>query len=166
MLDTIGRYLQGLANVQDAYPLTRIFQPLGDRYSSQPLTSAGLVINAGGAAFAKIGAAPFYAVAGGTLVTIAAGAAMPALTGINVTAAYYNVACFFVDSAGNLTVAAGVQAATLGGVVFPQFPQKKALIGFLIITNGAGFTGGTTALDAGTTVYVSPVGAFDPTVLL
>jgi len=100
-------------------------------------------------------------------VSVAAGTALPALTGINATvAAPWVIAAFFVDSAGNLTVAGGNPGATLGAVTWPQFPQKKSLIGFAIIYNAAGFTGGTTALDAGTTVYISPLGAFDPTVLL
>jgi len=36
----------------------------------------------------------------------------------------------------------------------------------LVITNAGAFTGGTTALDTATTVYISPTGPFDPTVLL
>lgn len=166
MLDTMSRYIQGLANIQDGYTLQRILAPLVDRYSTQPLTTAGLVINAGGAAFPKIGAADFYASVAGVLVKIAAGTAMPALTGITAAAGGFNVACFFVDSAGVVTVAGGTPGATVGAVVFPQFPAKKALIGFLIITNAGAFTGGTTALDAGTTIYVSPSGPFDPTVLV
>lgn len=166
MLDTMSRFLAGLANVQDAYSLQRILAPLVDRYSSQPLTSAGLVIKAGGGVLAKTGAADFYATAGGVLVKIAASTDMPSLTGINITAANFNVVCFFIDSAAAVTIAAGTQGATLGAVVFPQFPVKKALVGFLIITNASTFTGGTTALDAATTVYVSPLGAFDPTVLI
>lgn len=166
MLDTIGRYLQVIANVQDAYALTRILDALGDRYSSQPLTSAGLVINGAGALFPKIGAVDFYATAGGVLVKLAAGTALPAPTGVNAAASAFNVACYYVDGGGNVTVFAGSPAATLAGVAFPQPQVKKAMIGFLIITNAAGFTGGTTALDAGTTVYISPIGAFDPTVLL
>jgi hypothetical protein len=166
MLDTMTRLLTGISDTQSRTALRRILKPLVDRYSSQPLTSAGLVINAGGAAFPKIGAADFYASATGILVKVAAGTAMPALTGIVITAAFFNVVCFYVDNAGNLTVAAGTQSATLGGVVFPQPPDGKALVGFLIISNGAGFTGGTTALDAGTTVYVSTIGPFDPTVLV
>lgn len=166
MLDTITRYMAGLSNNLDSYFLVRIFDALGDRYSSQPLTSAGLVISAGGATTAKTGAAVFYAVAGGALVSVAAGTTLPALTGITTTAGQYVVACFFVDGAGNLTVAGGAPGATLGAVGWPQFPQKKALVGFLIITYASAFTGGTTPLDTATTVYVSPLGAFDPTVLL
>lgn len=166
MLDTMSRYLQGLSDVKDAYTLQRILNPLADRFSSQPLTSAGLVIKAGGGVLAKTGAADFYATANGVLVKIAAATDMPALTGINIGAAAFNVACFFVDSAAVVTVAAGIAGATLGAVVFPQFPVKKALVGFLIITYASAFTGNTTPLDTATTVYVSPLGAFDPTVLL
>jgi hypothetical protein len=166
MLDTMGRYLQGLSNVKDSYALQRVLAPLADRYSSMPLTTAGLVIKAGGGVLAKTGAAAFYGVAAGALVTIAGGTDMPALTGINIGAGAYNVACFFIDSASVVTVLPGTQGATLGAVGWPQFPQKKALVGFLIITYASAFTGNTTALDTATTVYVSPVGPFDPTVLL
>jgi hypothetical protein len=90
---------------------------------------------------------------------------MPALTGINAGAGKFQVACFFIDSAGVVTALGGTQGATVGGVVFPEFPKNKALVGFLIITYASAFTGGTTALDTATTVYVSPLGAFDPTAL-
>jgi len=100
------------------------------------------------------------------LVTIAGSTDMPSLAGINISAGAYNVACFFVDSAGATTVLAGTQGATLAAVQFPQFPVNKALIGFLIITYASAFTGNTTPLDTATTVYVSPLGAFDPTVKL
>jgi hypothetical protein len=166
MLDTIGRYLQGLSNVKDARFLQTIINPIGDRYSSQPLTSAGLVIKAGGSTLAKTGAADFYASVTGVLVKIAASTDMPALTGINVGAGSFCTVYFFVDSAGTVTVAAGTPGATLAAVVPPQFPQGKALVGFLILTYASAFTGGTTPLDTATTVYVSPLGPFDPTVLL
>jgi hypothetical protein len=160
------RYLAGVTERGFSFALRHILVPLVDRYSSQPLTSAGLVISVAGATTAKIGAADFYASVAGDLVKIAAGTAMPALTGVNITAANFNVACFFVDGAGAVTLAAGVQAATLAGVVWPDFPKNKALIGFLIITNAGAFTGGTTPLDTATTIFVSPLGAFDPTVLI
>jgi hypothetical protein len=166
MLDTVTRFMAGLANPKDGYFLQRILNALADRYSSQPLTSAGLVISGAGLLVAKTGAADFYATAGGVLVKVAAGTVLPALTGINAPAGGFNVACFFVDSAGVVTVAGGNPAATLGGVGWPQFPVKKALIGVLVITNAGAFTGGTTALDTATTVYISPLGSFDPTVLL
>jgi hypothetical protein len=124
-----------------------------------------LVIKAGASALAKTGSSDFYASVTGILVKIAASTDMPALTGINISAGSFNVVCFFVDSAGTVTAAAGTQGATVGAVVFPQFPKGKALVGFLIITYASAFTGGTTALDTATTVYVSPLGAFDPTVL-
>lgn len=166
MLDTVTRYLEGLHDHKNRYHLRRLFRPLADRLSSQALLTAGLVIKAGGGVLTKIGAAAFYGVAGGSLVTIAASTDMPSLTGINITASNFNVVCFFIDSASVVTVAAGTQATTIGGVVFPQFPESKALVGFLLITNGSTFTGGTTALDTATTVYFSPTGPFDPTVLL
>jgi hypothetical protein len=166
MLETMTRYVAGITESRWQHSLRRVLAPLVDRYSSQPLTSAGLVIKAGGNVLAKTGSSDFYAVANGVLVKIAASTDMPSLTGINMTAAFFNVVCFFVDSAGVVTVSAGTQGATLGAVVFPQFPTRKALIGFLIINYASAFTGGTTPLDTATTIYVSPLGAFDPTVLI
>lgn len=163
--DTIRRWLNsGVSDVRVRTHLQAILEPLGDRYSSQPLTSAGLVIKSGSSALAKIGASDFYAIADGVLVKIAASTDMPALVG-NIGAGKFNVYCFFVDSAGTTSVAMGTEGAALGNVVFPQFPKNKALVGFLIVTYASAFTGGTTPLDTATTVYVSPLGPFDPAML-
>lgn len=166
MIDTMTRWLAGVSAAATASSLRQILYPLVDRYSTQPLRTAGLVISSGGATVAKIGAADFYASVGGVLVKIAASTDMPALTGITITAAKFNVVCFYVDVAGTVTALAGTQGATLGAVVFPVPPIKKALVGFLIITYASTFTGGTTALDTATTVYVSPLGPFDPSALV
>jgi len=166
MIDTITRFVQALPDMPGKMHLITLFKALGDRLSSQPLATAGLVIKAGGGVLTKIGATPYYGVANGKLVTIAAATDMPALTGLVITAASFNVACFFVDSASVVTVAFGTEGTTLGKVVFPTFPENKALVGLLIITHSSTFTGGTTALDTATTVYVSPVGPCDPTVLI
>lgn len=166
MRDTMTRYLNGITDDLWKRALRVPLTYIADKYSSQPLTTAGLVIKAGGSTLAKTGAADFYATAKGVLVKIAAATDMPALTGLVITATNFNVACFFVDSAGAVTLAAGTQGATLGAVAWPQFPLGSALVGFLIITHSATFTGGTTPLDTATTVYVSPLGPFDPTVLV
>jgi hypothetical protein len=133
--------------------------------SSQATSTAGLVIKAGGGVLAKIGAAAFAGVANGVPVAIAASTDMPALPG-TITAAKFNVYCFFIDAASVVTVLQGTEGATLAAAKFPQFPVGKALVGYLVVTHSSAFTGGTTALDTATTVYVSPVGAFDPTINL
>lgn len=165
MQDTIIRWLEGIASQKDRYSLQNLLWPIGDRLSSQPLNTAGLTIKAGGSTLAKTGATDFYAVANGVLVKISASTDMPALTGITIAATKFNVVCFVVDSAGVVTALSGTQGAALGNVVFPQLPKNKALVGFLIITYASTFTGGTTALDTATTVYISPLGAFDATIL-
>lgn len=164
--DTITRNLQPLASQPGKQHLLTVLKAIGDRMSSQPLRTAGLVIKAGGGVLAKIGSADYYASVNGVLVKIAASTDMPALTGLTITAAYFNVACFFVDSAGTVTVAFGTEGSTLALVKWPPFPENKALVGCLIITHSSTFTGNTTALDTATTVYISPVGAFDPTILI
>lgn len=166
MLDTIRRYLEGISDQKDRRHIQYIVDPIGDRYSSCALSQNTLAITSGGATTAKIATSDFYAVANGVLVKIASGTNLPALTGINISAGFFNVVCFFIDSGGNVTVAAGTQGASLGAVVFPQFPKNKALVGFLLITYASAFTGGTTPLDTATTVYFAPDGAFDPTVLV
>ena len=166
MLDTMTRYLAAIKEPISRRAVRSVVRPLVDRFSSLPLTSAGLVIHGAGSALAKTGASDFYASVQGDLVKIASGTDMPALTGINISAGSFNVAVFFVDTAGTVTVAGGTQGATLAAVNWPQFPEGKALVGFLIITYASAFTGGTTPLDAATTVYVSPLGPFDPTALV
>ena len=166
MQDTIASRLNTMASVSDENALRPILNALADRFSSQALSSAGLVIKTGGSALAKTGSAAWYGVANGVPVSIAGSTDMPALTGINVSAGKYNVACFFIDSAGTVTALGGTEGATLAAVKFPESPVGKALVGFLIITYASAFTGGTTALDTATTVYVNPIGAFDPNIIL
>lgn len=162
---------QRLANMRDGNDkgaLRPVLSAIVDRFSSQATATAGLVIKAGGGVLAKTGATAFQGVAGGVPVTIDASTDMPALTGINITAAKYNVVCFFIDSASVVTAVAGTEGASLAAVKFPDFDNQrgKALVGYLIITYASAFTGGTTPLDTATTVYVSPTGAFDPTLLV
>lgn len=165
--DTMQRWVEGVRDVASRFSLTRLLYPLFDRQTSTPLNSAGLVIHGTASTVAKTGASDFYALASGVLVKIAAATDMPALVGTVVNATF-NVFCFFVDAAGTKTVAMGTAGSTLAKVAFPQFPEGKALIGFIIInpTGTGNFVGGTTALDDATvvpnTAYVSPTGGFDP----
>lgn len=170
MKDTIIRYLTGVPAATMREALRQIFNPIGDRLSSQMLSNSTLVIGSVSKTVPKTGAAISYGVVQGVPVEIAAGTAMPALSG-TVTEATYNVYCFFIDSASVVTSAMGTAGATWAAVKFPPFPVGKALIGWVRVfpTTGS-FVGGTTELDDGTVVpratYASPVGAFDPTVLL
>lgn len=165
MLNTVAQQLAALAAIGDRNALRPVINAVADRMSSQALTSAGLVISAT-TTLAKTGAAIFYAVADGKHVSIAAGTDMPALTGLNITAAKFNVAVFYIDSAGTVTVGFGTEGATAAAVKFPQTPEKKAIVGYLMITYASAFTGGTTVLSTATTLYISPVGAFDPSITL
>lgn len=165
MKDRISSFLQAIKAGSDQRALQNVFKSQARHTSHVALATAGLLIKAGGGVLAKTGTGVFYATVGGRLVTIAASTDMPALTGLVITANSFNVACFFIDSASVVTVKFGVEGTALLSVTFPDFPVDKTLVGFLIITHSATFTGGTTALDTATTVYVSPVTAFDPTYL-
>jgi len=165
MQNTVTQQLGAMVETRDKDALRPLLRALADRFSSCATSTAGLVIKAGGGTLAKTGAVAFAGVASGVPVAIAAATDMPALVG-TITAAKYNVFCFFIDSASTVTVAMGTEGATIAAVKFPPFPEGKALVGYLVITHSSTFTGGTTALDTATTVYVSPVGAFDPTIIL
>jgi hypothetical protein len=167
MQATISQLLGGHANENMRAALSPILRALGDRLSCQATASAGLVITGASATTTKTGATAFQGVVRGVLVTIAAGVNMPALVGTG-TANAFNVFAFYIDAASVVTSAKGLEGTTLGKVVFPVVPEGKTMVGYLIITSTGTFIGGTTALDAaGVTInYVSPVGAFDPTVLL
>ena len=166
MTATVQQWLEGVANAKTRFALLEIIGSIADRFSSCATSSAALEIKAGGSTLAKTGSAVTNLVANGIPVAIAGGTDMPALTGIDNTAEYYRIVCFFVDSAGTTTVAAGDEGATLAAATFPPFPAGKALVGYLTIYYASAFTGGSTALDTATTTYNSPTGAWDPSVLV
>ena len=170
MQDTVSRLLNAVPDVSMRRGLQFILNAIADRYSSQTLNSAALVIS-GTTTKVKTGAADTYALANAVLVKIAAATDMAVLAG-SVTNAKFNVYCFYVDSAGTLTSQMGTEGATLAAVVMPTVPVGKAQIGFVIInpTGTGNFVGGTTPLGDATVVpnaaYVNTIGPFDQTVLL
>ena len=171
MQDTLARYLAGVGTEKDRANLRAILAPIADRFSSQMLSNSTLVIGSVSKTVPKTGAAISYGVVRGVPIDIAAGTAMPALSGV-VLNAKFNVYCFFADAAEALTSAMGTAGATWADVVFPPFPENKTLLGFVIVnpTGTGNFTGGTTELDDGTVlpnaIYISPVGPFDPSIRL
>lgn len=135
--------------------------PMLDGSVTQNLVNGGLAIHGAASALAKTVNA-IYAVVDGTLVTLGA-ADLPALTGFNVSAGKYGVCLFLIDAFGNVSIAySDGTAAAIGNIAFPTIPTGKACIGFIIVTNAGAFTGGTTALDTATTVYVNVTGDFNP----
>lgn len=123
------------------------------------------VIKAGGSALAKTGATATVAKVGGVLVNIAASTDLTALTGLNITANYFNAVLWTVDAAGTVTANFGTEATTLAGVVLPTITGGLAVIAGAYITHSSAFTGGTTALDTATTVYFSTQGPWYSAIL-
>ena len=169
MQGTVNQFVNGVADNGDQQALRPVLRALADRYSSQTLSSAGLVISAT-TTKVKTGASDTYALANAVLVKVAAATDMAVLSG-TVTNAKFNVFCFYVDSAGTLTSQMGTEGATLATVVMPTVPAAKAQLGFVIInpTGTGNFVGGTTPLGDVTVVpnaaYVNTIGPFDQTVL-
>lgn len=164
MQDSVSRYLANISSDIDERAIAPVVKALADCMSSQTFSTGGLAIKAGGSALAKTANTVYY-MANGVYGALAA-ADMPALTGLNISAGKYNVAVFYVDQAGTTSVKFGAEGASAAAVKFPDKPQGKAIIGFLVITYASAFTGGTTALDTATTVYVNTQGAFDPSIIL
>jgi len=168
MKGTITQYLANVMSERDRAFLRAVLAPIGDRLSTQALTNSTLV-QSGTTTKVKTGAADSYFSVKGKLVKIAAATDMAVLSGV-ISDAKINVFCFYVDVAGNLTSAMGTEATALVDVVFPVTPEGKCLVGYVQITcSGGAFTGGSNDVaTAGnfTVVFVSPTGAFDPSVLL
>ena len=158
--------IAGFASSRDRDVLRKTLTAVYDKLSSQTLTSPGLVIAASNTT-AKTGASTTYATVHGSLVSIAAGTSMAALSG-SVANGTFNVFVFYVDQYGNLTSAIGTPANSLSGVVFPQQNPKTTMLGFVIVnpTGTGSFVGGTTSLADATVVpnavYINTLGAFDP----
>lgn len=160
-----GRLAQVISTREVRHLAAAIAAPQ-DRLSSQMFSNAAPVISGAGAATAKTAASITYGIANGVMQVVGAGTALTALTGLNIGAGKYNVFCWFIDSAGTITVRMGTEGASAAAVKFPEFPAGKALLGFALVTYASAFTGGTTPLDTATTLYFGPVGAFDPTAVL
>jgi hypothetical protein len=168
MFDTIARYLTNIPDVTARRATQFIVNAIGDRMSSCMISSAGLIINAASSPLAKTGATACNAVANTALLAIPANTVMPALVGTTAQNRF-NVYVFYVNNAGTFTSAMGTEAVTLGGIVWPNTPQSSAIVGALSVNpTTAAFVGGTTALDAANTnvVFMSPVGAFDPSIVV
>lgn len=157
LIQQLNMLPDGLTGRRLAQVLTTVY----DRLSSQITASGGLAIKTASSALARTANTVTY-VAGGVHGSLAAGD-MPALTGLTITANRFNVAVFYVNAAGTTSVKFGTEGATAGAVKFPEPPVGSACIGYLLITHSSTFTGGTTALDTATTVYVNTLGPFDPT---
>ncbi len=166
-MEYLVRRLTAFGDKMEAYALHQLLLPLFERLRTCVLSTAGLVIKAGGSAIVMTGSAITHYMVKGKLGAIAAATDMPALVG-TVTNAKFNIYVFLIDSAGTVSVAMGTEAATLAAVVWPKTPTDKAIIGYISVnpTGTGNFVGGTTVLDDATVVpnvkYVSPVGAFDP----
>jgi hypothetical protein len=137
-----------LPNTRDE--MADLFDKLQRPLSAFCLNSAGLAIGTSSKKDVKI-ANTTYAYIEGALV--AKTTAEINLSG-TVTADMFNVFVLSMDSAGAVTATMGTEAATLGGVTFPDLPDGSAMIGFVIInpTGTGNFVGDTTDLDDGTVV--------------
>jgi len=173
-MQNLSQVAGAMADKRDGSLVLEMLKGLYDRLRCQMTTTAGLVITAtSGKKVPKTGAAISYGIVKGQPFSIAAGVDMPALAG-TVTNAMFNVFCFFANKADESLTATdmesrmGIEAATMEAVKFPAFPEGKTLIGYIIInpTGTGNFVGNTTALDDATvapgTIYISPVGGFDP----
>ena len=78
MIDTVRRWLAQMASERDREALRQILDSIADRMSSQPTSSAGLLIKSGSSPLAKIGTTAYQGVTQGKSVTIAA-ASPPAI---------------------------------------------------------------------------------------
>ncbi len=171
MIDTLTRFLSGIASAKDRAALQAVLAPVFDRLSCATFQSAALRIKGGSASAIVQTNAAWYGVVGGKLVTKATAQDCPALVG-TVTNTRFNVFAVFMDSAATLTTVMGVEATTLANVTFPPIPVGKAVVGYVVInpTGTGNFLGGTTNLDDATVapnaVFINTIGPFDPTILV
>lgn len=171
MIDTLTRFLSGVASAKDRAALQAVLAPVFDRLSCATFQSAALRIKGGSASAIVQTNAVWSGLVSGKLVQKASATDCAALVG-TVTNAKFNVFAIFIDSAGTLTTVMGVEGGTLAAVTFPPIPVGKTCVGYVVInpTGTGNFVGGTTNLDAATevpnAVFVNTIGPFDPTILV
>lgn len=172
MEGTTRQRVQGLP-LGFGWDLGNMLEAWADRMGNHTISSAGLVIKAGGGVLVKAGAEFDTKLSDGKvgrIRTTAINTDMAALSGTVVNGTF-NVFAFFIDFAGNLTSQMGIAGASMIAVKFPPIPKGKACIGYVRInpTGTGNFVGNTTALDNVTVVpnavYRSIVGPFDPTLV-
>lgn len=114
------------------------------------LGDAGIAMSVGTPEAVKTTAAVDYLIDG---VFYSLGATDPFwdLTGFDVSDGYVNKCLLCVDAAGNDQIVAGTEALAAADVVLGTIPAAYSVVGMLQVASaGAAFTGGTTALSAGT----------------
>lgn len=165
-MEKLNPILSAMPDKMASAQLSKIFTGIYNRLNSVCLTSAGLAIKAGGSVLVKTGAVATTLSVEGRLASIAAATDMPELSG-TVTNAMFNVFVFSQDRAGTRYATMGTESSSLSGVKFPNIPDTRAIIGFIVVnpTGTGNFVGGTTALDDATVipnvVYNNTVGAFN-----
>jgi hypothetical protein len=171
------QYLTGaLADKNDGVLIQSAIRGIYDRMSSQAFNSSALAQGAATTTMATT--AIVHGLAGGVPITKAVsgdfwGPSTGVTAGFKVLAGTTNVFCMYIDAAGVASGAFGTAATTvsttgLNGVKFPPMPEKKMMVGFVIISGGSGdWTAGTSTFTTATTVtfctIVNTVGMFDPT---
>jgi hypothetical protein len=156
--------INAMSDKRDAYELQRVLQDVYNRFRSVALTTAGLVINGAANPAARTGASITYFSVEGKPLSVAANTVLPAFTG-TVANALFCPYVFTIDKSGTTYIQQGTAGATLAASRFPEIAADRAIVGVVIINPTVGtFTGGTSALDstAANAVYISPVGAWDP----
>ena len=158
-----------IADPRDGALIRDALKGVYDRMSSQSFVSGALA--QGGTATKMKTAAIIHGLCGGTPTT------KPVTDNFwDPTAGYVvnigktAVLCLYIDSAGAASFAFGPEATTstvgLGGVKFPPLPEKKMMVGFVILSGGVtAWTAGTSTFTTSTTDYyctiVNTVGMFD-----
>lgn len=124
-----------------------------NRLACSLLSDPGLrIVGGSGSPLAEAQTA-VYALVADTLVLVAAGTDMPALSG-TVDADDFGLYVWEVDAAGTVTQLTLATASTFAGITFPTLSDDKACVGALLVnpTGTGDFVGGTTDIDDATVV--------------
>lgn len=167
-------YMTGaIADKKDGLLLNTMLRGVYDRMSSQSFNSGALAQGTTSTLIKT--AAIIHGICGGLPVSKAITDNLwTPLAGFVVNIGKTNVLCLYLDSAGTATSAFGTEATTgvagslVNGIVFPPMPEKKMMVGYVILTGGVtAWTAGTSTFTTSTTDYyctiVNTVGMFNPT---
>ena len=150
-LKNVGQHTNAIAGKRDGGLVAALLNPITDSLGCRAFNTSGLTYGSSAPVKLKVANEVLCSVDGvNALIAAATEVAFTAVTH-DVAAGYKNMFALSADSAGACHIDMGVASLYVTGIVPPQIPAGRAVMGICTIdTTNTGFTANTTELSAAT----------------